>query len=118
MFNPWVGKVPWRRKWQPLQYSCLENPMDRGAWWATTESDTTWQLNTYPGGQAQVLLSELNKGTPIYSQAEEQGPLRQAVMHDYNDKSNNKKASQRNSFQYRVRVGFFSATELQTAIIF
>ena len=20
---------------QPLQYSCLENPMDRGAWWAT-----------------------------------------------------------------------------------
>ena len=29
----------------PLQYSCLENPMDRGAWWATVqsvaESDTT-----------------------------------------------------------------------------
>ena len=29
----------------PLQYSCLENPMDRGAWWATDnrvkESDTT-----------------------------------------------------------------------------
>ena len=24
----------WRRKWQPLQYSCLENPRDRGAWWA------------------------------------------------------------------------------------
>ena len=29
----------------PLQYSCLENPMDRGAWWATVhgvtkESDT------------------------------------------------------------------------------
>jgi len=34
----------------PLQYSCLGNPMDRGAWWApvhrvTKESDTTWQLN-------------------------------------------------------------------------
>ena len=33
----------------PLQY-CLENPMDRGAWWAvvhgvTKESDTTWRLN-------------------------------------------------------------------------
>ena len=33
-FDSWVGKVPWRRKWQPLQYSCLENPMDRGTWWA------------------------------------------------------------------------------------
>ena len=31
-FNPWVGKIPWRRAWQPLQYSCLENPLDRGAW--------------------------------------------------------------------------------------
>ena len=24
----------WRRKWHPLQCSCLENPRDRGAWWA------------------------------------------------------------------------------------
>ena len=41
----WTGKIPWRRKWQ-LQYSCLENPMDRGAWWAIIhgvikELDTT-----------------------------------------------------------------------------
>ena len=32
----------------PLQYSCLRNSMDRGAWWATVtgckESDTTRQL--------------------------------------------------------------------------
>ena len=28
---------PWRRRIleKPLQYFCLENPMDRGAWWAT-----------------------------------------------------------------------------------
>ena len=28
-----VGKIPWRRECNPLQYSCLENPMDRGTWW-------------------------------------------------------------------------------------
>ena len=32
-FDPW--KIPWRRHDNPIQYSCLENPMDRGAWWAT-----------------------------------------------------------------------------------
>ena len=26
---------PWRRAWHPLQYSCLENPTERRAWWAT-----------------------------------------------------------------------------------
>ena len=29
-FNPWVGKIPWKR----FQYFCLENPMDRETWWA------------------------------------------------------------------------------------
>ena len=27
-------RVPWSRKWQPLQYSCLKNSMDRRTWWA------------------------------------------------------------------------------------
>ena len=30
-FDPWVGKIPWRRKCNPLQYSCLGNPKNRGA---------------------------------------------------------------------------------------
>ena len=30
--NPWVKKIPWRGHGSPLQGSCLENPMDRGAW--------------------------------------------------------------------------------------
>ena len=30
----WVGKIPWRRKWQPTPVF-LENPMERGAWQAT-----------------------------------------------------------------------------------
>ena len=53
-----VGSIPgWRRSpgggnGNPLQYSCLENPMDRGAWRATVhgvtkESDTTEQLSTH-----------------------------------------------------------------------
>ena len=29
---PGSGRSPWRRKRQPTPYSCLENPMDRGAW--------------------------------------------------------------------------------------
>ena len=29
-----VGKISWRRNENPLQYSCLENPMDGGAWYA------------------------------------------------------------------------------------
>ena len=84
-FNPWVGKIPWRRGRlstpvslglsggldakdsacnsgdlgsipelgrppgeghdNPLQHSCLENPMDRGAWQATVHGVTkswTW----------------------------------------------------------------------------
>ena len=35
--DPWVGKIPWRRAWQPLQYFCLENSMDRGAWQAVVQ---------------------------------------------------------------------------------
>ena len=45
-------KIPWRRKWQPTQYSCLGNLMDKRAQWATfhgvTKSQTTtWQLNSH-----------------------------------------------------------------------
>ena len=31
-FDPCVGKIPWRREWHPVQYSFLEEPMDRRAW--------------------------------------------------------------------------------------
>ena len=88
-FNPWIGKIPWRRDrlpipvflgfpggsagkestcnardlgltpglgrspggrlGNPVQYSCLENPRDRGAWWGPRghkESDMTERLST------------------------------------------------------------------------
>ena len=42
---PGLGRSPGEGNGSPLHYSCLENPMDRGAWWATVsgvvESDTT-----------------------------------------------------------------------------
>ena len=49
-FDPWVGKIPGRGNGNPLQYSCLENPFDGGAWQAIVdrgrrESDTTEQLH-------------------------------------------------------------------------
>ena len=34
-FDPWVGKVPWRRKWQPTPVFLPGKPHHRGAWWAT-----------------------------------------------------------------------------------
>ena len=27
-FDPWVRKIPWRRKWQPTPVFCLENSID------------------------------------------------------------------------------------------
>ena len=47
---PGLGKSPGEGNSNPLQYSCLENSMDRGAWWATVQggrkqSDMTEQLH-------------------------------------------------------------------------
>ena len=54
-FNPWVRKMPWRRAWQPLQYSYLENSMDRGAWKATVH----WVA------KSQALLKVLNMNAHV-----------------------------------------------------
>ena len=37
-FNPWLGRSPGEGNGNPLQYSCLGNPMDRGAGRATLQS--------------------------------------------------------------------------------
>ena len=38
-----LGRSPEEGKGNPLQYSCLENPMDRAAWWATVHGVTKSQ---------------------------------------------------------------------------
>ena len=49
---PGLGRSLGEGNGNPLQYSCLENPMDRGAWQATVngitkESDTTELTHTH-----------------------------------------------------------------------
>ena len=43
MQEMWVQPLgredPLEKEMEPLQYSSLENPMDRGAWWATDHGD-------------------------------------------------------------------------------
>ena len=43
-FIPGLGRSPGGGPGNPLQYSCLENPMDRGAWWATVPGVTKSQM--------------------------------------------------------------------------
>ena len=48
-YIPGSGISPGEGNDNPLQYSCLGNPMDRGAWWATwscKKSNTTKRLTT------------------------------------------------------------------------
>ena len=48
---PGSGRSPGEGHGSPFQYSCLENSVDRGAWWATvlgiTKSDTTERQHFY-----------------------------------------------------------------------
>ena len=44
-FNPWVGKIPGGGHGDPLQYTCLENPMEREAWQTTVR----WVAKSWTG---------------------------------------------------------------------
>ena len=42
-FDPWVGKIPWRRAWQPTPVLLPGESLDRGAWWVTVHGVTKGQ---------------------------------------------------------------------------
>ena len=48
---PESGRSPGGGHGNPLQYSCLEKPMDRGAWWLQSSITKSWtrlkQLSTH-----------------------------------------------------------------------
>ena len=54
------GRAPGGGNGNPFQWSCLESPMDRRAWWATvygvTESEMTEQLHTHTHTHTHVLI--------------------------------------------------------------
>ena len=61
---PGSGRSPGGGHGNPRQYSCLENPMDRGAWWATVHRTAkSWtrlkHLSTYPQDTGNMQDSEL-----------------------------------------------------------
>ena len=66
---PGSGRSPGEGNGNPLQYSCLENAMDGGAWWATVQVVTkSWTRLSdftflrYGTGEGQALETEGLKG--------------------------------------------------------
>ena len=81
---PGLGRSPGGGNGHPHQYSCLENPRDRGAWWATvlgvTESQTrlsNFTASTWPLGALESAYS--TSSTRLYQDSEE--PPAQQLSH-------------------------------------
>ena len=68
-FSSWVGKIPWRRKWQPPPVFFFGNPMDRWAWRATVH----WVTKSW------TRLS--NQRTTIITHPQDPGCCSQAAVH-------------------------------------
>ena len=64
--NPRLGRSPGEGHGNPLQYSCLGNPMDRGAWRATVHkvAKSVTQLSTHEYTRVGILEVEVIELTP------------------------------------------------------
>ena len=60
---PESGRSPGKGNSNPLQYSCLENPMDRGAWWAIAHrvAKSRTRLKKLSRHICTMLMSDVNK---------------------------------------------------------
>ena len=76
-FDPWVGKIPWRNG-NPLQYSCLGNPMDRGAWRVTVHgvANSRTRLSTHTSYCLSTWRRDSRKGKRVQEQRKKTGPWR------------------------------------------
>ena len=81
-FDSWVGRSPGGGHSNQLQYSCLENPMDRGAWQVTVHRvPKSWtrlnRLSTHAGTQApkKCLLGERMNGDSPMVPGSQQRPV-------------------------------------------
>ena len=61
---PGSGRSPGKGNGNPLQYSCLENSMDRGAWWATVHrvAKSRIQLTDFTNGDMKNRLMDMGRG--------------------------------------------------------
>ena len=61
-FDPWVRKIPWRRKWQPTPVFLPGKSMDKGTWWATVHGlpKSPHNLATKPPRREKMSIRESN----------------------------------------------------------
>ena len=76
---PGLGRSPGEGNGNPLQYSCLGNPMDRGLWWAAVhgvakESETTEQQQMRP-----MCLLYSFIGTRVFFKLHQSDQVRQSI---------------------------------------
>ena len=63
-FDPWVsGRSPEVGSGNPFWYSCLKNPMNRGAWWATVHGVTKIQVTDHSTAQEEYASSDARNYT-------------------------------------------------------
>ena len=65
---PGLGRSPGGGNGNPLQYSCLKNPMDRGAWWATVQRvSKNWTRLSNSPPKTDLIKQDQVTGLPFLS---------------------------------------------------